>query len=71
TIRRLLHLLNRVTADEMRNQVYWLPGLLLRRPPCPPNPGGKSIRLLQDWGQRGTPGAIEIILTAWLSSYEK
>ena len=26
TIRRLLHLLNRVTADEMRNQVYWLPG---------------------------------------------
>ena len=28
TIRRLLHLLNRVTADEMRNQVYWLPGLI-------------------------------------------
>ena len=26
--RRLLHLLNRVMADEMRNQVYWLPGLI-------------------------------------------
>ena len=24
TVRRLLNLLNRVTADEMRNQVYWL-----------------------------------------------
>lgn len=24
TIRRLLRLLNRVTADEMRNQLYWL-----------------------------------------------
>lgn len=24
TVRRLLNLLNRVTADEMRNQLYWL-----------------------------------------------
>ncbi len=24
TVRRLLHLLNRVTPDEMRNQLYWL-----------------------------------------------
>lgn len=24
TIRRLLNLLNRVTADEIRNQIYWL-----------------------------------------------
>ena len=38
--------------------------------PLPPNPGGKSIRLPQDWGQGGTPGAIETIFTAWLSSYE-
>ena len=36
--------------------------------PLPPNPGGKSIRLPQNWGQGGTPGAIETILTAWLSS---
>lgn len=26
-VRRLLNLLNRVTADELRNQIYWLPGL--------------------------------------------
>ncbi len=24
TVRRLLNLINRVTADEMRNQIYWL-----------------------------------------------
>lgn len=25
--RRLLKLLNSITADEMRNQIYWLPGV--------------------------------------------
>ena len=39
--------------------------------PLPPNRGGKSIRLPQDRGQGGTPGAIETILTAWLSSYAR
>lgn len=27
TTRRLLKLLNRVTADEMHSQIYWLPGV--------------------------------------------
>ena len=39
-------------------------------PPCPPILGGKAFGSPRIGGQGGAPGAIETILTAWLSSYK-
>ena len=39
-------------------------------PPAPPILGGKAFGSPRIGGQGGTPGAIETILTAWLSSYQ-